>query len=287
MLSSPLGGAGNDRVLGVAADGAGNFWAVGSTDSTAFPTQTPFQATLGGGTQDLFIAKISTAAPTTGATISQSGGTTSVTEGGGTDSYTVVLNLAPTADVTITLNPGTQVTATPATLTFTAANWNVAQTVTVTAVDDALVEGVHTGTITHISASTDLAYSAIAIASVTANITDNDGTPPPPPPPPGSGGISEGSYAGSKGKGNNSEGTFGFGRHIEDRLSKHPILSTPRADSGVFRVLNVSHKHIPDSRIEVDTGNGFGPVGWSLGIALGLGLGVLLIGKKSGLIGFH
>ncbi|MSU78566.1 MAG: hypothetical protein EXS16_10785 [Gemmataceae bacterium] len=118
--------------------------------------------------------------PVAGATITQSGGTTSVTEGGATDTYTVVLNLAPTADVTITLNPGTQVTATPATLTFTVANWNVAQTVTVTAVDDALVEGAHTGTITHTSASADAAYSAIAIANVVANITDNDGVPPPP-----------------------------------------------------------------------------------------------------------
>lgn len=277
LLSSPLGGAGNDRVLGVAADGAGNFWAVGSKDSTAFPTQTPFQATLGGGTQDLFIAKISTAASTTGATISQSGGTTSVTEGGATDSYTVVLNLAPTADVTITLNPGTQVTATPATLTFTAANWNVAQTVTVTAVDDALVEGVHTGTITHTSASADAAYNAIVIASITVNITDNDSVAPPviPPPVPG-GGLNEGNYAGSQGSGSSGEGAFGFGRHA-GRLSR-PMLKGPYRDpQGTFRVFNAAHQQQVSS--PGDEG-GLGIVAWGLLILSVLAPAALVFGRR-------
>ena len=35
----------------------------------------------------------------------------------------------------------TEGTVSPASLTFTTANWNVAQTVTVTGVDDALVDG--------------------------------------------------------------------------------------------------------------------------------------------------
>ena len=41
---------------------------------------------------------------TSGVTITQSGGSTAVTEGGATDSYTVVLKSAPSADVVITLN---------------------------------------------------------------------------------------------------------------------------------------------------------------------------------------
>jgi hypothetical protein len=112
-----------------------------------------------------------------GVTVTQSGGTTNVTEGGATDTYTVVLTTAPTANVTITINPGAQATVVPATLTFTPASWNTVQTVTVTAVDDAAVEGPHTGTVTHTAASTDSAYNAIAIVSVTANITDNDSGP--------------------------------------------------------------------------------------------------------------
>jgi hypothetical protein len=68
-----------------------------------------------------------------------------VTEGGATDTYTVVLNSAPTGDVTITLNSGTQLSTNVPTLTFTAGNWNVAQTVTVTAVNDTVGEGPHQG----------------------------------------------------------------------------------------------------------------------------------------------
>ena len=56
------------------------------------------------------------------------------TEAGGTATFTVVLNTQPTANVTIALsssNPA-EGTVVPASLVFTSANWNVAQTVTVT-----------------------------------------------------------------------------------------------------------------------------------------------------------
>src|SRR5581483_8338871 len=116
-------------------------------------------------------------APAAGVTVTQSGGSTNVTEGGATDSYTVALNTAPTANVTITINPGTQLTVAPATLTFTPANFSTPQTVTVTAIDDAVVEGPQVATITHTAASADPAYNAIAVPSITVNITDNDGSP--------------------------------------------------------------------------------------------------------------
>jgi Domain of unknown function (DUF4347)/FG-GAP-like repeat len=111
---------------------------------------------------------------TAGVTITQSGGTTAITEGSATDSYTVVLTSQPTSDVTITLTNGTQTSTNPTSLTFTAANWNVAQTVTVTAVNDAIAEGNHTGSITHTASSTDANYNGITIGSVSAAITDND-----------------------------------------------------------------------------------------------------------------
>src|SRR5207249_6779117 len=65
------------------------------------------------------------------------------TEAGGTATFTVVLTSQPTANVTIGLtssNTG-EGTVSPASLIFTAANWNVAQTVTVTGVDDSVVDG--------------------------------------------------------------------------------------------------------------------------------------------------
>jgi len=60
------------------------------------------------------------------------------TERGGSAVFTVVLDSEPAADVAIELssNDLTEGTVGPATLTFTPANWNVPQTVTVTGVDD-------------------------------------------------------------------------------------------------------------------------------------------------------
>ncbi|HEY9295824.1 MAG TPA: Calx-beta domain-containing protein, partial [Phormidium sp.] len=116
---------------------------------------------------------------TAGITITQSGDRTNVTEGGATDSYTVVLNTQPTAIVTININPDAQTTTNTNSLTFTPNNWNIAQNVTVTAVDDAAVEGNHTGTISHTATSIDNNYNGINIASLTANITDNDVAAPP------------------------------------------------------------------------------------------------------------
>ncbi len=109
-----------------------------------------------------------------GVTVAPSGGTTTVTEGGATDSYTVVLNSQPTANVSITLNAGTQLSAAPTNLTFTTANWNIAQSVTVTAIDDAVAEGSHGGSISHAATSSDAVYNGISVGSVTATITDND-----------------------------------------------------------------------------------------------------------------
>ncbi len=111
---------------------------------------------------------------TLGITLTQSGGSTNVTEGGATDTYTIVLTSQPLASVTITVTPDSQSTVSSGTLTFTTANWNVAQTITVTAVNDAVPEGPHTSLITHSASSTDPFYSGIAISSVTAYITDND-----------------------------------------------------------------------------------------------------------------
>jgi hypothetical protein len=111
----------------------------------------------------------------TGATITQSSGTTAVIEGGTTtDSYTVALNTAPTANVSITLTPDAQVTVSPNTLTYTSSNWNIAQTVTVTAVNDTTIEGTHSGVITHTVTSTDTAYSGLSLSPVTVTVTDND-----------------------------------------------------------------------------------------------------------------
>ncbi|MBC6934721.1 MAG: SH3 domain-containing protein, partial [Chloroflexi bacterium] len=112
---------------------------------------------------------------TPGVTITESGGSTDIAEGGATDTYTVVLNAMPSANVVINLTTDGQCTVAPVTLTFTPANYNILQLVTVTAVDDALVEGPHTCVITHaIDAASAPEYLGVAIPNVVANVTDND-----------------------------------------------------------------------------------------------------------------
>ena len=102
---------------------------------------------------------------------------TSVTvpEASGTSTYTVVLDTVPTADVTIAVASDTDTAATvsSASLTFTPTNWDTAQTVTVTGVNDD-VPGDRTATVTHASTSTDTTYNSVSIDSVTVTVEDDD-----------------------------------------------------------------------------------------------------------------
>lgn len=106
--------------------------------------------------------------------VTESGGSTDVTEGGATDTYSFVLTTQPTADVVITVTAGAQLARAPASLTFTAADWNIPQDVTITADDDAVDEDLHMDTVTHSVASGDGSYDGMAVRDVTVNITDND-----------------------------------------------------------------------------------------------------------------
>ncbi len=63
-------------------------------------------------------------------------------------------------------------TVNPASLTFTTANWNIPQAVTITAVNDHVPEGGHAGTILHTAASTDAVYNGAPISSLSVTIND-------------------------------------------------------------------------------------------------------------------
>jgi Calx-beta domain len=107
-----------------------------------------------------------------------SGYTTAVTtataiEAGATGAFTVVLNAVPTSAATITIGSSPQCTFSPTVLNFSSANWNVPQTVTVTANNDAIVEG------THFCAPASLTPSGGGVVASAApppstTITDND-----------------------------------------------------------------------------------------------------------------
>ena len=109
-----------------------------------------------------------------GVTISESALTLTEQDTTG-DSYTVVLDRQPTASVTVTVGGlgSSDLTANPSSLTFTTGNWATAQTVTVTAGNDADTT-IELVSLTHSAASSDSAYHGITIAGLAVTVADND-----------------------------------------------------------------------------------------------------------------
>jgi hypothetical protein len=101
-------------------------------------------------------------------------------EAGGTASFTVKLDSQPGASVTIPVSSSdaTEGSVSTASLTFTAANWNIPQLVTVSSVDDVLVDGTIAYTIVlGASTSTDPDFAGINPADVSVSNLDNDVPP--------------------------------------------------------------------------------------------------------------
>ena len=99
-------------------------------------------------------------------------------EDGTAATFTVSLTAAPHADVTLSVSSSDtgEGTVNQNSLTFTANDWNIDQTVTVTGVDDTLKDGDQSYEIRFGAAvSTDAAYSGLTPDSVTVINVDNDG----------------------------------------------------------------------------------------------------------------
>ena len=90
-----------------------------------------------------------------GITTAESAGSTAVAEGGAADTYTFCAEYPPAGDVTVTVVPNTQVDATPRERHVHPDELEYPRTIVVSGVDDPVVEGTHTGAITHTAASTD------------------------------------------------------------------------------------------------------------------------------------
>ena len=111
-----------------------------------------------------------------------------VTEAGGTATFNVALATRPTANVTVTVSSsdagecrvsvGSAAPGASTTLTFSAANWSAARTVTLTGRDDAVDDGDQDCTITAAAASTgDTVYNSdteVPDVTFTARNTDDD-----------------------------------------------------------------------------------------------------------------
>ncbi len=119
-----------------------------------------------------------------GMTIVQSGGETTVSEAAGarTDTFTVVLNREPHKSVVVKAvaaqagQTTPEISVLPPQLIFSPTNWNVPQTVTVTAIDDQLPEPTEVATvaISIDKASSSGDYHGVPTQTVTVSILDND-----------------------------------------------------------------------------------------------------------------
>ncbi len=101
------------------------------------------------------------------------------TEAGGTATFSVSLTSMPTADVTVALSSNTPTEGTvPASVTINSTNWNTGVPVTVTGLDDNVVDGpINYNIITGDVTSLDASYNGIlgaSIADVLVTNNDND-----------------------------------------------------------------------------------------------------------------
>ncbi|WP_286746315.1 Ig-like domain-containing protein [Roseivirga sp. UBA1976] len=115
---------------------------------------------------------------TPGFTVTETDGGTSVTEAGGEDTFTVVLDARPGSDVVINVSSGDtgEGTVSSSTLTFTPSDWDTPQTVTVTGVDDDIIDGTQTFNITLSidDNNSDDNFDALGDKTVSVDNTDDD-----------------------------------------------------------------------------------------------------------------
>jgi len=105
-------------------------------------------------------------------------GTLATTEGGPNETFTVVLSNEPLSNVVIsaTSSDTGEGIVTPANVTFTPANYNIPQTITVDPVDEFIVDGAqaYAVTLTIVDASSDNNFDSLPDQDVSVTNADND-----------------------------------------------------------------------------------------------------------------
>jgi len=100
-----------------------------------------------------------------------------VSEFYGTLELNAALSIAPTSDITFTVNSSNtnEQTVTPATITFTPENWSLPQTITITGVDEYVVDGNKETQVVYGSVQSDDAlFAGKAIPSTAVTVVDNE-----------------------------------------------------------------------------------------------------------------
>jgi trimeric autotransporter adhesin len=189
FFSSPLGngvgyGEGNTYLgaISVSTNAAGNGYYTATLAGLAVPANQRVTATstvdLGGGnygsTSEFSRNVIATATPSVVVTAPS---VPITSEAGASASFSVVLGTAPTGSVTINLSVSdpTEGSISVGSVTFTSLNWNIAQIVNVTGVDDFLLDGaVGYSVVTSAAISSDLTYNGVTVVDVALTTIDND-----------------------------------------------------------------------------------------------------------------
>lgn len=152
------------------ADGNQNYVIITSPASSADTVYNGMDPT------DVFVTNVDN--DSAGITVVPAGGLIT-TEGGGTATFSVVLNTQPAVGVVIGLNSSdtTEGTIVAGSLTFTTANWNTPQTVTVTGQPDGIADGNQSYSIVTAPASAagDAAYDGLDPSDVSLVNLDNSG----------------------------------------------------------------------------------------------------------------
>lgn len=92
---------------------------------------------------------------------------------GDTRTYTAVLNGAPTSDVTVSIGVSSDLQPANSTLVFGANNWNIPQTIAVTAADEQTVQPNRVDQIIHDTVSADTRFNGVA-QTLGVAVIDND-----------------------------------------------------------------------------------------------------------------
>lgn len=98
----------------------------------------------------------------------------SVTEGGATQDYHIILWTQPSAPVTVAITSDAQCTVSPASITVDSTNFDRSAPITVTAVDDTVAEGNHICRLTHTITSADADYNGLTVQALNVSVIDND-----------------------------------------------------------------------------------------------------------------
>ena len=201
----------------------------------------------------------------------------------GSDTFTVKLATQPGGNVAVSVTSGEvgAATVSPASLSFNATNWNTAQTVTVSGVDDA---DTHNESVTVTLSGSGGGYGS-AIASVAVTVTDNDSAAQTPPPPTTGGGSGGGGGGGGFGA------SFDAPQFVDGFRTSRPLAENARAGDAVGDPVAATHPRnsaityslsgTDAARFTVDEETGQIRLGQAITLALGQTYTVNLTGTDS------